>query len=43
MKNYSEKYNHLLVLGKSANGRKETIALLNEAAKIYSRLIFKRH
>tara|TARA_Y100000589_G_C26982911_1_gene559332 strand:+ start:566 stop:697 length:132 start_codon:yes stop_codon:yes gene_type:complete len=43
MKNYSEKYNHLLVLANSANGRKETIGLLNEAAKIYSKIIFKRN
>jgi len=38
MKNYSKKYKHLLLLLESANGRKETIGLLHEAAKIYSRL-----
>ena len=38
MKNYSKKYKHLLVLAESADGRKETIGLLHEAAKIYSRL-----
>ena len=41
MKEYIEKYKYLLVLAKSANGRKETIGLLNEAAKIHSRLISK--
>tara|TARA_B100000900_G_scaffold147700_1_gene125259 strand:+ start:508 stop:633 length:126 start_codon:yes stop_codon:yes gene_type:complete len=38
MKNYIKKYKHLLVLAESANGRKETIRLLHEAAKIYLRL-----
>ena len=38
MKNYIKKYKHLLVLADSASGRKETIGLLHEAAKIYSRL-----
>ena len=41
MKNYSKKYKHLLLLALSANGRKETIGLLNEAAKIYSRLNYE--
>ena len=41
MKNHNKKYKHLLVLAESANGRKETIGLLHEAAKIYSRLINK--
>ena len=38
MKDYNKKYKYLLALLKSANGRKETIGLLHEAAKIYSRL-----
>ena len=38
MKDYNKKYKHLLELAEYANGRKETIGLLNEAAKIYSRL-----
>ena len=38
MKNYSKEYKHLLVLLESANGRKETIEMLLEAAKIYSKL-----
>ena len=38
MKIYKKKYKYLLKLLESANGRKETISLLHEAAKIYSRL-----
>ena len=38
MKNYKKKYKYLQELLKSANGRKETIGLLHETAKIYSRL-----
>ena len=38
MKNYNKEYKNLLMLLESANGRKETIGLLHEAAKIYSRL-----
>ena len=38
MKDYSKKYKYLQELLESANGRKETIGLLHEAAKIYSRL-----
>ena len=38
MKDYNKKYKHLLELLENANGRKETISLLHEAAKIYSRL-----
>ena len=41
MKNYKKKYKHLLELLKYANGRKETVGLLNEAAKIYSRLNYE--
>ena len=38
MKDNIKKYKHLLELLEYANGRKETIGLLHEAAKIYSRL-----
>jgi len=38
MKDYNKKYKYLLELLENANGRKETISLLHEAAKIYSRL-----
>jgi len=38
MKDYNEKYKYLLELLESANGRKETVGLLHDAAKIYSRL-----
>ena len=38
MKNHNKKYKHLLELLEYANGRKETVGLLHEAAKIYSRL-----
>ena len=38
MKNYKKKYKYLQELLEYANGRKETIGLLHEAAKIYSRL-----
>ena len=38
MKNYSKNYKKLKMLLESANGRKETIGLLHEAAKVYSRL-----
>ena len=38
MKNYSKEYKQILVLLESANGRKETIGLLHEAAKIHSKL-----
>ena len=38
MKDYNKKYKHLLELLEYANGRKETISLLHEAAKISSKL-----
>ena len=38
MKNYKKKYKYLQELLECSNGRKETIGLLHEAAKIYSRL-----
>ena len=38
MKDYNKKYKNILELLEYANGRKETIDLLHEAAKIYSRL-----
>ena len=38
MENHRKKYKHLLMLLESANGRKETVGLLHEAAKVYSRL-----
>ena len=38
MKNHSKKYKNLLMLLETANVRKETIGLLHEAAKIYSKL-----
>ena len=38
MKNYHKRYKCLQVLLESANGRKETIGLLHEAAKIYPKL-----
>ena len=38
MKNYNKRHKYLLELLESANGRKETIGLLHEVAKIYSRL-----
>ena len=38
MKNYKKKYKYLQELLESANGRKETIGLLHQAAKIYSKL-----
>ena len=38
MKDYHKKYKCLQELLESANGRKETIGLLHEAAKIYSKL-----
>ena len=38
MECHSKEYKQLLVLLEFANGRKETIGLLQEAAKIYSRL-----
>ena len=38
MKNYSKKHKNLLMLLETANGRKETIGLLHEAAKINSKL-----
>ena len=34
MKNSHERYKELIILAKSAIGRKDTIGLLNEAAKI---------
>ena len=34
MKNSYERYQELIILAESAIGRKETIGLLNEAAKI---------
>ena len=41
MKDYNKKYKNLLELLENANGRKETIGLLHEAAKIYSRLNYE--
>ena len=38
MQTYSKEYKHLIMLLESANGWKETIGLLHEAEKIYSRL-----
>jgi len=41
MTNSNKKYKDLLILAKLANGRKETLVFLNEAAKINSRLNYK--
>ena len=41
MKNSKKIYKDLLILAKLANGRKETLSFLNEAAKINSRLNYK--
>ena len=38
MRYYNKKYKHLLKLLEYAIGRKETVGLLHEAAKIHSRL-----
>ena len=38
MKDYNKEYKYLQELLESANGRKETIGLLHQAAKIYPRL-----
>ena len=38
MKDYHKRYKFLQELLESANGRKETIGLLHQAAKIYSKL-----
>ena len=38
MKDYNRRYKYLQQLLESANGRKETIGLLHQAAKIYSKL-----